>query len=626
MSFLHPEFLYYMLPPLFILFALLLTQRESQAEYFSEEVMSKLRVSANTLTLKARNALFLLMGVFMILALAQPVIKDGTVEVKAKSADIMIALDISDSMLAEDIYPNRLESAKQKALTLLDEAPNERVGVVAFAKNSYLVSPLSFDTSAVAFLLRQLDTTSITEKGTDFLSVIDIVGKSQKEQKKKYLLILSDGGDKSDFSKEIKLAKEQGVTVFILGVATKKGAPIKLSDGTFIKHNGDIIISKLNENIIELATKTGGVYIESSTSSNDIKTMLREITNISDEKEFKSEEIQRFIPLFYYPLTIALVILLIATSSISKRQNSTLPSVFILFILLFSNLHVEAGMLDFMELNKAKEAYEKGDYENSAKLYEEYAKESGSGEGYYNSGNAYYKQKKYKEALESYKKATFDTPEGRAKNFSNIGNAYVKEASQGSLEKAVEAYEKSLEESEDKNTRENLEAVKKLIEKQKQDSKEDNKEDSDKKDKDQDKESKENDKKDGDKKESEDKQKKESDEKDENQEEKDSSKSENSKDKQENKDDMKSKEENENKEKEKEKEQGDKENKKDDLKELNKDKKDNSKDKTQEFDTSKMSDAEEQKWMQQLNTESNTYLYQLNNEKPKNSDSDEKPW
>ncbi|QOY51300.1 VWA domain-containing protein [Candidatus Sulfurimonas baltica] len=630
MSFLHPEFLYYMLPPLFILFALLLTQKESQAEYFSEEVMSKLRVSANSLTLKARNTLFLLMGVFMILALAQPVIKEGTVEVKAKSADIMIALDISDSMLAEDIYPNRLESAKQKALTLLDEAPNERIGIVAFAKNSYLVSPLSFDTSAVSFLLRQLDTTSITEKGTDFLSVIDIVSKSQKEQKKKYLLILSDGGDKSDFSQEIELAKEQGVTVFILGVATKKGAPIKLSDGTFIKHNGDIIISKLNENIIELATKTGGVYIESSTSSNDIKTMLREITNISDEKELKSEEIQRFIPLFYYPLAIALMILLIATSSISKRQKSSLPSVFVLFILLFSNLHVEAGMLDFMELNKAKEAYEKGDFENSAKLYEEYAKESGSGEGYYNSGNSYYKQKKYKEALESYKKATFDTPEGRAKNFSNIGNAHVKEASQGSLEKAVEAYEKSLEESEDKNTRENLEAVKKLIEKQKQDSKEDNKEDSDKKDKDKDqdkkdKESKENDKKDGDKKESEDKQKKESDEKDENKEEKDSSKSENSEDKQKNKDDMKSKEEKEKEEKEK-REKENKEKKKDDLKELNKDEKDNSKDKTQEFDTSKMSEAEEQKWMQQLNTDSNTYLYQLNNEKPKNSDSDEKPW
>ena len=466
MSFLHPEFLYYMLPPFVILFTLLLTQKESQAHFFSEEVMDKLRVSANTLTLKARNALFMLMGFFMILALAQPVIKEGKVQVKAKSADIMIALDISDSMLATDVYPNRLEMAKQKALTLLDEAPNERIGIVAFAKNSYLVSPLSFDTSAVSFLLRQLDTTSITEKGTDLLSVLDVVSKTQEKKDKKYLLILSDGGDKSDFSDEIEMAKDNGITVFVLGVATKKGAPIKLEDGSFIKQNGDIIVSKLNENIADLATKTGGVYIQSTTSSNDIKTMLREITNISDEKELRSEEIQKYIPLFYYPVGLALIILLIATSSMGKRESVNVPSVFILFSLIFTNVHVEAGMLDFMELNKAKEAYTKKNYEESARLYEEYANSTANGESYYNAGNSFYKQKKYKEAIESYKKATFDKEDARAKNYSNMGNAYVKEQGKDSLQKAVESYEKSLEIQDDKDTRENLEEVKKFLEKQ----------------------------------------------------------------------------------------------------------------------------------------------------------------
>jgi len=222
MSFLHPEFLYYMLPPLFILFALLLTQKESQAHFFSEEVMSKLRVSANTLTLKARNGLFLLMGFFMIIALAQPVINDGVVQVKAKSADIMIALDISDSMLGEDVYPNRLQLAKKKALELIKLAPNERVGVIAFAKNSYLVSPLSFDHSVVSFLLSQLNTTSITEKGTDFLSMLDVVDNSLENKSKKYLLVISDGGDSSDFANEIQSAKDKNIEVFVLGVGTTK--------------------------------------------------------------------------------------------------------------------------------------------------------------------------------------------------------------------------------------------------------------------------------------------------------------------------------------------------------------------------------------------------------------------
>jgi Ca-activated chloride channel family protein len=625
MSFLNPEFLYYMLPPFFILFGLLLTQKESQAHFFSEEVMSKLRVSANTLTLKARNALFMLMGFFIIIALAQPVIKEGKVQIKAKSADIMIALDISDSMLAEDVYPNRLEMAKQKALTLLDESPNERIGIVAFAKNSYLVSPLSFDTSAVAFLLRQLDTTSITEKGTDFLSILDVVSKAQEKKDKKYLLILSDGGDKSNFSQEIEMAKDNGITVFVLGVATKKGAPIKLEDGTFIKQNGDIIVSKLNENISDLATKTGGVYIQSSTSSDDIKTMLREITNISDEKELKSEEIERYIPLFYYPVGMALFILLIATSSIRKKESVSVPSAFILFSLLFTNVHVEAAMLDFIQLNKAEKAYEKGNFEESAKLYERYAEESDSGEGYYNSANAYYKQKKYKEAIESYKKATFDTDDSRAKNYSNLGNAYVKEQGEDGLQKAVESYEKSLEIQEDKDTRENLEEVKKLLEKQKQDSKDDDKKDSDeKKDKDK-KDDKKQDSKDGDKKESDEKQEKSSDEKDKSKDEKDSSKSKESEDKEKSSDDMKSKKEKEG-QKNKDEKQKDKEEKKDKLDKLENKDKEKSSAAAQELQKQKMSDAEEQKWIDKLNTKSNTYLYQLNDSKVKRENSDEKPW
>ncbi|MCW8955006.1 MAG: VWA domain-containing protein [Sulfurimonas sp.] len=627
MTFLHPEFLYYMLPPLFILFALLLTQKESQAHYFSKEVMDRLRVSANTLTLKARNALFLLMGFFMILALAEPVIKDGTIEIKAKSADIMIALDISDSMLAEDVYPNRLEMAKQKALTLLDESPNERIGIVAFAKNSYLVSPLSFDTSAVAFLLRQLNTQSITEKGTDFLSILDVVSKTQKAQEKKYLLILSDGGDKSDFSDEIEMAKEHGISVFILGVGTKKGAPIKLQDGTFIKQNGDIIVSKLNESISELATKTGGVYIQSTTSSDDIKTMLKEITNISDEKELKSEEIQRYIPLFYYPVAMALLILLIATSSMSKRQSVSLPSVFILFSLLFTNVHVEAGILDFVELNKAKEAYEKGNYEKSAEIYKNLAESTDNPYSYFNAGNAFYKQEKYKEAVKLYEKAIFDNKEYKAKKLGNLGNAHAK---QGNLEKAKKYYEESLKLVDDKDFKDNLEEVKKRIKEQKKDDdkkKSDDQKDKQDKEKNKDKKGDEKqDSKDGDKNESDEKQEKSSDEKDKNKDEKDSSKSEESKEKETKSDDMKSKKEKEEQEKKKENAKEEKK-KKDDLKELKKDdKKEKSSAPSKELQEQKMSDAEEEKWLGELNSESNTYMYQLNDSKPKRENSDEKPW
>ena len=630
MSFLHPEFLYYMLPPLFILFALLLTQKEAEATFFSDEVMDKLRVSANTLTLKARNALFMLMGFLMIVALAGPVINDGKVEVKAKSADIMIALDISDSMLAADVYPNRLKLAKKKAMELLKSAPNERIGVIAFAKNSYLVSPLSFDHNAVGFLLRQLDTTSITEKGTDFLSMLEVVDRSVKNESKKYLLILSDGGDKDDFSDEIAYAKEKNIAVFVLGVGTQKGAPIKQENGEFIKHKGDIIVSKLNENIAELATKSGGVYIEGVNSNNDIQTMLSEIEKHSEKKELKSQEIARFIPLFYFPLGLALIILLIATSSMSKRESVQLPSAFLLFGLLFSYQNAEAGMLDFMDLKEAKQAYEKGDYAKSAEIYNKYGKSSNSAQSQYNNANALYKLEKYDEAIKSYQKANFRDDELKAKNLANMGNAYAKQSTPESLNKAVESYEKSLKIKEDKETRENLEAVKKAIQEQKQDQKNQNKQDDQNKDSkddkkgDKDKESEKNDKSNKDKKDSQ--------KKDENSDKKDESsdkeeRSDKSEDKKENSDDMKSKKESE-ETKNQENNETKEEKQKKDLKELDKNEEDKIEQQSNAASAQKaqMSDAEEAKWLKELNSNQNTFMYMLNNQNNTKESSDEKPW
>ncbi|MDF1876167.1 VWA domain-containing protein, partial [Sulfurimonas sp. SAG-AH-194-I05] len=456
MSFLHSEYFYYMLPPLFLFFGFLFFRKNTTAHYFSEEVMRKLHVNSHSFTLKRRNILFFFIGLFMIIGLAEPVIKDGVIQVKAKSADIMIALDISDSMLATDVYPNRLKLAKKKAMDLLKIAPNERIGVVAFAKNSYLVSPLSFDHEAVGFLLRQLNTDSITEKGTDFLALLNTVKSSSKSEAKKYLLLLSDGGDKDDFSEEIAYAKENAIVVFVLGLGTVKGSPIKKKDGTFIKYKDEIIVSKLNKNIADLATLSGGVYIESVKSDKDIKRMLSEIESKSDQKELKSEEIEKFIPLFYYPVALSIFLLLIALSSFPQRKI-----VSYLFILLFvTNPHAEAGVLDFLKLKEAAIAYKNGDYNTSQQIYTNYAKDTQNLQSHYNEGNSLYKQKKYKEAIEAYEKINFENNVSQANNLANIGNAHVKGGGEKSLEKAILLYEESLKLNEDIEVRENLEAVK----------------------------------------------------------------------------------------------------------------------------------------------------------------------
>lgn len=603
MSFLHPEFLYFMLPPLVLLFALLLTQKESHAELFSDEVMAKLRVSANTLTLQARNGLFFLIGILLIVALAQPVIEEGSVEVKAKSSDITIALDISDSMLAEDVYPNRLELSRQKALELLKDAPNERIGVVAFAKNSYLVSPLSFDHDAVAFLLRELKTSSMSEKGTDFISLLEVVAKSAEEGKK-YLLILSDGGDNEDFSNEIAYAKEHEIVVFVIGVGSLKGAPIKQSDGSFIKYKGEIVVSKLNEKIADLATKSGGVYIESVNSNADIKRMVAEMMSLENKKDLKSKEIKRYIPLFYYPLGLSLLLLLIATSSMSKRQNVQVPSGLILALLLANAPYSHAGLLDFMDLQKAKEAYEKGEFSEAAAIYESHAKSAQNPQSHFNAGNAYYKMGDYDKAIEHYEKATGATKQESANILANLASSHAKKGTREELQKSLEYYENSLKLHEDKATREDYETVKRLLEEQKQDqqsNKDQNKQEDEQKSS--------QDSKEGDSKSQ----------KEENQKSdaKDSNRSEESKNKEQNGQERDQKASDEMNQSTPQKEEPQK------AEELQ----EQSATKAQTKSRPKeMSESEEQKWMQLLENDYGSFMYRLSDDKPKEDRKDEKPW
>ncbi len=630
MSFLHPEFLYFMIIPLVILFTLLLTQKEPQANFFSKEVMQKLKVGESTLSLRSRNILFFFIGFLMILALSQPVIDNGIVNIKAKSSDIMIALDISDSMLAQDVYPNRLKLAKQKALTLLKNAPNERIGVMAFAKDAYLVSPLSFDTKAVSFLLSQLQTDSITEKGTNFSSVLDVFASSTKNKHTKYLLIFSDGGDSNDFSDEIQKAKENHIVVFILGMGTKKGAPIKLKDGSFIKQNNKIIVSRLNENIASLATSTKGVYIQNTNSDMDIKEMLKEIKSIAIKKEVKSEKIHRYIPLFYYPIILALVLLLIATSSIDRKKLTSIATLFLLMASMKGG-ELNAGMLDFMELNKAKEAYENGDYASSAKLYEKYAQDTKNAHSYFNAGNAFYKQGKYKEAIKAYTKTTFKDKNLDALKLSNLGNTYAKNKE---YKKAMKSYEESLKIKADKETKENLDAVKKLLKKQKEkDKKQKNKKDKDdkqnqnkkdKKNKDDKQNQNKKDKKNKDNKQNKDKNNKQKNKDDKKQSNKKQDKKSDNKDNKQKKNQSKSSKDSKNDLKKAQNKKPLEKLKKDKPKKKNEAKSTASK--LQKQPKSKMNDAEEAKWLKQINTNNQSYLYRIKNKHNKKEKTYEKPW
>ncbi len=482
MSFLYPIFIYLMLPLVLTLFYFIMTGSKESLSMFEKDVLKRLRLESKSLSRTSRNLLFLSAFVFMIFALGQPVIKEGEITVEAKSADILIGIDISDSMKAEDRYPNRLDFAKNKAEQLIRLAPHNRIGVLAFAKHDYIVSPLSFDHSSVAFLLSKVKTDNITEKGTHLDSMIRSAISMLEHAKQKNLLLFTDGGDSENFDKEIALARENGLRLFIIGIGSEKGSPVRSSDGGFVKHKGDILISKLNPQIKSLATKTGGVYIESILGDEDIKAMLKEIEEMTEKSTLKEETIPQYIQLFYYPLALAALFVFLAFSSFPKRSANTLA----FFVLIFAGLDdAKAGLLDFQELEGAKEAYIQGEYEKSRSIYERFAKKSP--EATYDLANALYKSKAYEKAIEAYQRVQSDNPDLQAKALHNSGNTYAKLSR---YQEALEAYKKALELKDDQETKENYEAVKKLLEEQqKQQQKDNNQEKKENQNKDQDKQS-----------------------------------------------------------------------------------------------------------------------------------------
>ena len=621
MSLLYPIFIYLMLPVTLILFYFIMTGSKESFSDFNKEVLDRLRHENKSLSRMARNTLFLISFIFMILAMSQPVIKEGEIVVEAKSADILVGIDISDSMKAEDRYPNRLDFAKNKAMELIKTAPHNRIGVLAFAKHDYIVSPLSFDHSSVAFLLSKVNTGNITEKGTHLDSMLRSAIAMLEHADTKNLLLFTDGGDSDDFSKEIDLAKENGLRLFIIGVGTTKGSPVRSENGGFVKHNGNILISKLNENIQDLATKTGGVYIESVLGDEDIKTMLKEIESITEKSTLKEETIPQYIQLFYYPLGLSILFLLLAFASVPKQLAKSF--VLLVFVMLGYE-DAKAGLLDFKKLEQAKKAYADEEYKKSASVYEAFAIDSP--EAAYNLGNSLYKDEDYESALKVFNEVSTKESGLKAKALHNAGNTQVKLEQ---YEDALKSYEQALKLQDDEQTKENYEAVKKFLEEQKKEDQEnkdeqnqdkedkenkDNKEQDSKDKKDSDKEDQ-SDKKDQEQdKESKDKEKKESSDKDDKQKSEQDAEKQDEKDSKENKKDKK---EEDKKESEAEQKSQKKEEKPQEAQEQ--------KGEAKAVNTKEMSDLEAKKWINMIKQSQKGHLYKMQDVEHK-EDSNEKPW
>lgn len=270
---------------------------------------------------------FLAALVFLVLALARPQAQGKKVMVRHEGIDIVIAMDVSDSMLARDIRPNRLEKAKLELQDLVELAKGDRLGVVAFAGEAYIQVPLTIDRSAVKLFVRSLSPGMIPVPGTSLTRAIAVARSvfASSEKGEKAILLLTDGEDlESDALAEARKAAEQGVRIYTVGIGTLEGETIQMQTpgGSALKRDlsGKVVVSKLDEKTLQkIAEITGGTYYRSSRGVLEVEKIYRAILGL-ERKETGSGWIVEYDPK-YQPYGLAAVILLLIQWALSERKR-----------------------------------------------------------------------------------------------------------------------------------------------------------------------------------------------------------------------------------------------------------------------------------------------------------------
>jgi Ca-activated chloride channel family protein len=262
------------------------------------------------------KALLIMLGIMLgIFALTRPQWGFHWEEIKRVGVDVMVAIDVSESMLAEDVKPNRLERAKREVIDLIEMLEGDRIGLIAFAGTSFVQCPLTLDYGACKMFLDYIDTDLIPVPGTAIAEVIrtSLKSFSKRERKSKALILITDGedheGEPIDAAKE---AKKEGIKIFTIGVGREGGAPIPLKDGSggFKKdRKGDMVITHLDEITLQkIALETGGSYVRSVTGDMDLDKIYQEgIKQHVEQKQLKSTRKRRWEERFQWFIFFALL-------------------------------------------------------------------------------------------------------------------------------------------------------------------------------------------------------------------------------------------------------------------------------------------------------------------------------
>jgi Ca-activated chloride channel homolog len=272
---------------------------------------------------------FLLLGLVMIiLAAARPQMGTRLEEIKREGVEIIIALDVSNSMLAQDIRPNRLERAKQSIQRMTDRLVNDKIGLIVFGGKSFVQVPLTTDYTITKAMTAVVSPDMVPVQGTAIGSAIALAKSSfsQTEGTSRVLIIISDGENHEDDPVEAaKLASDEGIVIHTVGIGDPRGTPIPLPGGSartdfLTDTEGKVVMTKLDETTLkQIASVSGGVYVRASGSDLGLNNILNEISGM-EKAEFESRVYTDYEDYFQYFVALALFFLVMGIF-ISERKS-----------------------------------------------------------------------------------------------------------------------------------------------------------------------------------------------------------------------------------------------------------------------------------------------------------------
>lgn len=475
----HIDYLWALaLLPLFLLFfVLMMRMRGARMQQFADpELMAILAPEVSNGRAVAKFLLITFAFACMIIALAGPMVGSRLQEVKRKGVEIMALLDVSNSMMAQDIQPSRLERSRQALSKMTERLVDDKLGLIVFAGEAYIQLPVTTDYVSARMFLSSLRPDWVPVQGTAIGAAIRLATRSFSPETEagKAIIILTDGENHEDDAvSAAAAAAEAGITVHVIGVGLPEGAPVPLlsaqgnSSGSqeFMRDKaGNVVISKLNEQLLrQIASAGKGIFVRSNQAQVGLNTLFSEIEKM-EKGTFQSLVYADYEPMYRWPAGIALLLLLVELLiSLRKRAKgrsqvwSKLWPVGAMLFLFSSSIEAQSVKQQLREGNRL---YEKGKFAEAEVSYRKgLEQESLSFEGAYNLGNALYKQERFQEAKDHFEALAEGEQDvaKRARLHYNLGNSLVKN---NKLQESADAFRKALRDAPgDKDAQHNLSEV-----------------------------------------------------------------------------------------------------------------------------------------------------------------------